>query len=258
MIGHSPKLLSLLCVVFLIALFIGGASDGVHASPTYLSQYNAAYGTAATCSLCHTSPPTLNGTGNAFLNSGHNLASIAPAGQSTSTTATPSAPAASSNPPKTTPSATPTPSKPAQTTNPANPAVPQNPQQTTASNPNASLGSTNNGTGAAGQPPSLGTVQTSPEIVPNNPTQGSTSENTSSSNPAEKDGASSVVNQSNSESFKKGKEDSGQNREFSQPSGTRGKGDSNTNRNSLSPSRVEGNRFPKPNTQFHPPLRNRR
>lgn len=181
MITHSLKLFSLLCTSSMIVLFIGVVSDSAHALQSYLTQYNTAYGTAATCSVCHTSPPTLNATGNAFLNSGHNLASIAPSGNSTaSSPTTPTSPSA--------------PSSPAQTTNPANPKTPRNPRQTTSSNPNPSPGVTNNTTsGTTGWVPGSSAGQTPSETVQNNPTPGSASENTSSPGATGNEGAGSWV-----------------------------------------------------------------
>ncbi len=211
----------------IISLFIGAVSGVVLASSSYLSQYNAAYGTAAACSLCHTSPPTLNATGNTFLNSGYNLASIAPSGKSTA-----SSPAAS-----------------------LAPTAPSSPAQTTSSNPNPSPGTTNSGPTSIGN---SGATQTSPGTVQNNPAKGSTSEITSPLNITEKDGTGSGVGKSNLETSKRDKGDSGQSREFTQSSGAKRPGDSNINKSSFSSPRGEGNRFPKPNIQFRPPNRIRK
>ncbi len=233
MTTHGLKLLApLFRTSLIISLSIGAVSGVVLASSSYLGQYNAAYGTAATCSLCHTSPPTLNATGNTFLNSGYNLASIAPPGKSTaSSPATSPAPAA--------------PSSPAQTTSSANPRAPTNPQPTTSSNPSPSSGSGNNG---ATGPTSSGTTPTPTGTVQNNPAQGFFSEKTSSSNIAEKDETGSIrptIDKSMSESSKK--EDAMRSGESKQPSVR-----------SPSPPRAEGNRVPKPNIQFRPPTRIRR
>ncbi len=222
MITHALKFLGLFfCISLLISLFIGAISGIAPASSSYLSQYNAAYGTAAACSLCHTSPPTLNAAGNTFLNSGYNLASIAPPGKSTA----------------------------------SSPTAPSSPAQTTSFNPNASSGSTNSSTTGTAN---LGTAQTSSGTVQNNPAQGSTSQKTSSSNVTEKDGTESSVGKSNLETSRKDEGDSGQHREFKHPSSIKRDGDSNISRNSFSPPRTTGNRVPKPNIQLRPPFRNRR
>ncbi len=231
MIIRSLKLLSLFCTLSVIVLLVGALSGGAHASPTYLSQYNAAYGTAATCSLCHTTAPALNAKGKAFLNGGYNLASIAPSGNSTA-----SGPATS-----TSPSA---PSSPAQATNPANPKAPRNPRRTTSSNPNPSSGATNtDATGAT----SSGVAPTSAGAAQDNPTPRSDSENAPSPDRTEKDRAVSRVGRSNAEIPKREDADSRHNRELSQPSA-----------HSPSSPRVEGNRVPRPNIQFRPVPRIRR
>ncbi len=246
MITHSLKRSGLFCTLFLIVLLTGVLSDGAYASPTYLSQYNAAYGKAATCSLCHTSPPTLNATGNTFLNGGHNIASIAPSGSSPSTPSTPTAPAA--------------PSSPATAANPASPAAPKNPQATSASTATASSGpTTNSASNVTGQAPSSSSTQTTSQGTVQN-TQGSSPQNASSSNLAEKEEADSDLKKSNLELSKSKKEDRdfGQSREFRQPSGAKRNEDSNTNRNSSARPKLEGSKLPKPNIQPRPPIRIRR
>ena len=69
-----------LCIPAVLVLGIFSSCLG---SPTYLTQYNAQYGTTASCSVCHTTAPALNAAGTNFKNSGHNLSTIAPASAGT-------------------------------------------------------------------------------------------------------------------------------------------------------------------------------
>ncbi len=55
-----------------LAFVIFGVVNGVDASSNYPGIYNSYFGTTPSCSLCHTSPPSLNATGTAFLNAGGN------------------------------------------------------------------------------------------------------------------------------------------------------------------------------------------
>jgi hypothetical protein len=66
--------------LLLPALLAVGIFNTCFASSGYLTQYNSATGTKGSCSVCHTSAPALNATGNTFKASGHNIASIVPSG----------------------------------------------------------------------------------------------------------------------------------------------------------------------------------
>jgi len=130
---------NILALFLIVGPTIGFISN-VHALPTYLSQYNAKYGTTATCTLCHTTPPTLNSTGTAFLNSGHSLAAIAPAAAPVNTTPPPPA-----VPPKTVPPPSTTVIAPPPAQSPSAPA-PKNagtstPNKATAKTPKKTVGS---------------------------------------------------------------------------------------------------------------------
>jgi len=66
--------------VFLTGALIVGMIGISYSNPGYMSQFNTNYGTSGTalnsCSVCHTSPPTLNPYGNDWLNSAYNFAAI--------------------------------------------------------------------------------------------------------------------------------------------------------------------------------------
>jgi len=63
-----------------VVLMITGSlfSGMTHATPTFLSKVNSYCNTSYSCSECHTNPPALNSTGEAFAQSGHDPASICP------------------------------------------------------------------------------------------------------------------------------------------------------------------------------------
>ena len=59
-------------LTMVLALGIFGGINTVDASSEYPSIYNSYFGTNQSCSLCHTSPPSLNATGTTFSNAGGN------------------------------------------------------------------------------------------------------------------------------------------------------------------------------------------
>jgi len=62
-----------------ILMITGSLFSGMtHATPTYLSKVNSYCGASYSCSQCHTNPPELNSTGQAFAASGHDPAAICP------------------------------------------------------------------------------------------------------------------------------------------------------------------------------------
>ncbi|MBZ0155614.1 MAG: Ig-like domain-containing protein [Alphaproteobacteria bacterium] len=69
-----------LLVISTLVLFLAGASGSVYAVSSDLDAFNARYGTSGTpldtCTVCHTSPPSLNLYGTAFLNSNRDFAAI--------------------------------------------------------------------------------------------------------------------------------------------------------------------------------------
>jgi hypothetical protein len=66
-------------IFFALAVTVWSFPDA-HAVSDYLTLFNARYGTSGTalnsCSVCHTSVPTLNAYGTAYMNSGYNFATI--------------------------------------------------------------------------------------------------------------------------------------------------------------------------------------
>jgi hypothetical protein len=75
---RMKRLFSILCVItFLLSLY-----TVTYASSSYMTSFNSKYGTAGTaigtCSVCHTTAPSVNSYGNAFKNNAHNYATIGP------------------------------------------------------------------------------------------------------------------------------------------------------------------------------------
>ena len=62
------------------SLILAGSlfSGMAQATPTYLSTVNSYCNASYSCSECHTNPPALNSTGQAFAQSGHDPATICP------------------------------------------------------------------------------------------------------------------------------------------------------------------------------------
>jgi Bacterial Ig-like domain (group 2)/Glucodextranase, domain B/Bacterial Ig-like domain len=70
MIKKKNRVLLFMAIVVIAGIL--GMVCGADASSNYPGIYNGYFGTTPSCSLCHTSPPSLNATGTTFFNAGEN------------------------------------------------------------------------------------------------------------------------------------------------------------------------------------------